>query len=217
MEREVCVMASTKINNLIISRIEQFGTEDIFVASDFADIADINTIRQVLSRQEQAGKIYRIIRGVYYYPAFSQLLNEYEAPSPHHVAMALARKYGWTIAPSGNTALNQLGLSAQVSSKWSYISDGPYNQFEFGTVELEFKHRSNKDISGLSYKTATVIQALKALGKEHIDDNTISQLQKLLTSEEKTILLQEAKQSTAWVYGFIKKICVKVGEDEKKS
>lgn len=178
-------MASKKISDQIISRIGQFKSEDIFVASDFADIADINTVWQVLARQEQNGNIQRILRGVYYRPIYSQLLKEYEAPSPHNVALALARKYGWSIAPSGNTALNQLGLSTQVTAKWSYISDGPYNEFEFGKVKLEFKHRNNKNISGLSYKTATVIQALKALGKDHIDDNVIMKLRKLLSMEEK--------------------------------
>lgn len=206
-------MASKKISDQIISRIGQFKSEDIFVASDFADIADINTVWQVLARQEQNGNIQRILRGVYYRPIYSQLLKEYEAPSPHNVALALARKYGWSIAPSGNTALNQLGLSTQVTAKWSYISDGPYNEFEFGKVKLEFKHRNNKNISGLSYKTATVIQALKALGKDHIDDNVIMKLRKLLSMEEKEKLRIEAKQSTAWVYSYIKKICTEENED----
>lgn len=206
-------MASDNISNQIISRIEKYNSEDIFVASDFADLADVNTIWQVLSRQEKSGKIQRILRGVYYRPAYSELLQEYEAPSPHHVALALARKYGWTIAPSGNTALNQLGLSTQVTAKWSYISDGPYNEFEFGKVKLEFKHRNNKDISGLSYKTATVIQALKALGKGHIDDNVILKLRKLLSSDEKEKMKAEAKQSTAWVYSYIKKICLEENEN----
>ena len=29
--------------------------------------------------------------------------------------------YHWTIAPCGNTALNLLGLSTQVTAVWSYI------------------------------------------------------------------------------------------------
>lgn len=206
-------MVREKISDQIISRIEQFSTEDVFVASDFVDIADINTIWQVLARQEKNGNIQRILRGVYYRPIFSQLLQEYEAASPHNVALALARKYGWSIAPSGNTALNQLGLSTQVTAKWSYISDGPYNEFEFGKIKLEFKHRKNKDISGLSYKTATVIQAIKALGKDYIDENAIMKLKKLLTIEEKQKLGIEAKQSTAWVYNYIKKICTEGDEN----
>lgn len=129
------------------------------------------------------------------------------APSPHHVAQALARKFNWSIAPSGATALNLLGLSTQVPAKWSYISDGPYHKFNVGKLELEFKHRSNREISGLSYKSAMVIQALRALGKENVDDITIKKLQRLLTDHEKQALLQEAQQAVAWIYNLIKKIC----------
>lgn len=197
------------INEQILERIRNMDDEAVFVSSDFTDIADINTVRQILSRKEQAGEIQRIIRGVYYCPRYSELLGEYEAPSPHHVAMAIARKFGWTIAPSGNTALNQLGLSTQVPAKWSYISDGPYKSFGFGRVELEYRHRSNKDISGLSYKTALVIQAIRALGKENIGSTEIEKISACLSEKEKEKLLTEAKQSTAWIYKYMKEICGK--------
>ncbi len=191
----------------IYERIDSMDREAVFVASDFTDIADINTVWQVLSRLEQRDKIKRILRGVYHAPRYSELLGEYEMPSPHQVALAIARNYGWTIAPSGNTALNQLGLSTQVSAKWSYISDGPYNTFEFGSIQIEFKHRSNKDISGLSPKTALVIQAIRAIGKDKVTDKDISKMKTILSTQEKKCLLLEAKQSTAWIYKYIKKIC----------
>ena len=119
----------------------------------------------------------------------------------------MARKFNWTIAPSGNTALNQLGLSTQVTAHWTYISDGPYNKFTIGNIEIDFKHRSNKEISGMSYKTALVIQALKALGKDDIDESVITKLKKQLSAEEKDNLIKEARQTTAWVYSVIRKIC----------
>ena len=43
---------------------------------------------------------------------------------------ALAHSYHCTIAPCGNTALNLLGLSTQVTAVWSYISDEPYKTYE---------------------------------------------------------------------------------------
>lgn len=197
------------INEQILERIKSMDDEAVFFSSDFTDIADINTVRQVLLRQEQAGEIRRIIRGLYYCPRYSELLQEYEAPSPHHAAMAIARKSGWTIAPSGNTALNQLGLSTQVPAKWSYISDGPYKSFEFGGVELEYTHCSNKDISRLSYKTALVIQAIKALGKEKVGSTEMQIIRDCLSEKEKEDLLREAQRSTAWIYKYIKEICEK--------
>ena len=69
------------------------------------------------------------------------------------------------------------------------------------------KRTTNKEISKLSYKTALVVQALKALGKDNIDDTIINKLKNDLTDEEKTTALLEAKAATSWIYEYIKQIC----------
>lgn len=191
----------------IIEIITQADPQSVFVASDFSHIAPINTVRQCLSRLEKSKQIERIMRGVYYQPAYSELLQEYEAPSPYHVAMAIARNFGWTIAPSGVAALNMLGLSTQVPAQWSFVSDGPYRSFSFGNISIEFKHCSSKEISGMSPQTALVIQAIKALSKENLDEYSIQRIHRILSAEERSVLLKEAKYTTAWIYETIKNIC----------
>ena len=179
----------------------------VFVAPDFADIADTATIRQGLKRLYQSGIIRRIIRGVYEKPKYSKLLDEYVAADPDAVAKALARCYHWTIAPCGNTALNLLGLSTQVTAVWSYISDGPYKTYEWNSTKLEFKHRTNKEITGLSYMTSLVIQALKTLGRINVTPEIIQTLSEKLSEDEKQACLKEATESTDWVYDTIRKMC----------
>jgi len=155
----------------------------------------------------KGGFLRRILPGVYDRPQYSEFLNEYIAPSMHQIAFALAHNYNWTISPSGDTALNQLGLSTQVVAKWSYISDGPYRAYVIENSQIEYKHRNNKEISGMSYKTAMVIQALKALGKERVNDAIIQKLRMQLTDEEKSFLLKKSQQTTVWIYSGIKQIC----------
>ena len=179
----------------------------VFVAPDFADIADTATIRQGLKRLYQSGIIRRIIRGVYEKPKYSKLLDEYVAADPDAVAKALARSYHWTIAPCGNTALNLLGLSTQVTAVWSYISDGPYKTYEWNSTKLEFKHRTNKEITGLSYMTSLVIQALKTLGRTNVTPEIMQALSEKLSEDEKQACLKEATESTDWVYDTIRKMC----------
>lgn len=179
----------------------------VFAASDFADIADTNTIRQSLYRLVNDGTLRRILRGVFEKPKYSKLLDEYVAVDPDAVAKALARSYHWTIAPCGNTALNLLGLSTQVTAVWSYISDGPYKTYEWNSTKLEFKHRTNKEITGLSYTTSLVIQALKTLGKNNVTPDVIQTLTERLSDSEKQACLKEATESTDWVYDTIRKIC----------
>jgi len=191
----------------IAERIENSEKGSMFITSDFSDIADTNAINQALFKLLKKKKIRRVIRGVYEYSEYSSFLGEYVAPSPDKVAHALARNYGWTIVPSGDTALNMLGLSTQVPAMWTYVSDGPYKEYGFDKVVLRFKHTTNKDLSKLSYKTALLIQAIKAIGKENITEKTIRKISKILSSDEKANLLSEAKYTTAWVYSIIKKIC----------
>ncbi len=179
----------------------------LFIASDFADIAGTGTVRSALYRLVQNGNLRRILNGIFEKPKFSKLLNEYVATDPDAVAKALARSYHWTIAPCGNTALNLLGLSTQVTAVWSYISDGPYKTYRWDNTKLEFKHRTNKEITGLSYMTVLVIQALKILGKENVTSKTIRVLRSRLSEDDKAAMLIEAAESTDWVYDTIRQIC----------
>jgi proline dehydrogenase len=191
----------------IRERILSAEEGSVFSTSDFADIADTNTVRSALYRLIQDGILRRILNGVYEKPKYSKLLDEYVAADPEAVANALARSYHWTIAPCGNTALNLLGLSTQVTAVWSYISDGPYKTYEWNSTKLEFKHRTNKEITGLSYMTSLVIQALKTLGRSNITPEVIQMLSEKLTDKDKQACLKEATESTDWVYDTIRQIC----------
>ena len=179
----------------------------VFATSDFADITDTATIRQSLKRLVESGTLRRILKGIFEKPKYSNLLQEYVAVDPGAVAKALARSYHWTIAPGGNTALNLLGLSTQVTAVWSYISDGPYKTYEWNTTKLEFKHRTNKEITGLSHITSLVIQALKTLGRANVTQEVIEMLSAKLSDTDKKTMLKEATESTDWVYSTMRQIC----------
>lgn len=178
----------------------------IFATSDFADIADSATVRQSLNRLVDSGILRRVFRGIFEKPKYSNLLKEYVATDPNAVANALARNYHWTIAPCGNTALNFLGLSTQVTATWSYISDGPYRIYEWDSIKIEFKHRANRKITGLSYITVLVVQALKTLGKDNITPEIIRILSDRLDSKDKVLILKESAEATDWVYDIIRYI-----------
>lgn len=185
----------------------------IFIPSDFFDITDAVKVNVSLSRLGNENLLRRILRGVYEYPEYNEFLHELVAPSPEKVTLALARNYGWTIVPCGDTALNMLGLSMQVPAVWSYVSDGTYKEYQFDKITIKFKRTTNKEISNISFKTALIIQALKALGKDNISDKVIKKISKNLSKSEIKTMLEEAKYSTAWIYETIKLIC-KRGTDE---
>ena len=193
--------------NQIRNIIAEAENGSVFVSTDFTDITDKKTVNMALLRLANEGLVKKILFGVYYKPEYNELLGETVAPSPNKVAHALARNFGWTIVPCGDTALNLLGLSTQVPSQWEYVSVGVYKEYSFDNTVIKFKRTTNKEISKLSYKTALTIQALKALGKENVSEQIICRLKKVLSEEEKEKMLTEAKSATSWVYEYIKVIC----------
>lgn len=190
----------------IVRRIEKLETGRVVIANDFLDIAGYETVRRTLNRLAEDKVIIRIMKGIYYKSKYIEVIGEYEAPSVNEVVNAVARKYNWTIAPSGNTALNLLGLSTQVPAKWTYISDGRYVSFSFGNVTIEIKCRRNGDISKMSTLSSMVIQAIKAIGKDKITMEQIYYLKKKLSDTERAELLSDSKATSAWVHDVIKEI-----------
>ena len=188
-------------------RIELAEAGTIFVTSDFTDIATLATARKYLGRQVEEKNIRRIMDGVYEKPVYSDFLKEYIPANPDAVAFAIARNFHWTIAPCGDVALNKLGLSTQVPTVWSYISDGPYRKFSWNNITLSFKHRTNREISHMSEATVLVVEALKTLGKEHVDDKIISSLRSRIPEAEKKRMLKEATGVSEWIYSVIRKVC----------
>jgi hypothetical protein len=190
------------------ARIQSAKDGSVFIPSDFFDIAEAVKINMCLNRLEETGELQRVMRGIYAKPRYSVLLNKNVPPRSDDIAKAIARNYGWTIVPCGDTALNMLGLSTQVPAVWIYISDGPYKTYKTDGMTLKFKHTDNKnEITNISYKTALVVQALKALGKGNVTDKELQIISKLLSDNEKAQMLMEAKRVTAWVYELIRKIC----------
>ena len=200
-------MSVSSSANIIKTRIMNSPDGSVFTTVDFADVIENSRVGVILSRLEEDGVIRRVMRGIYDKPVYNDFLKEYLAPSPSLVAEALARNFGWTIVPCGDTALNILGLSTQVPAAWSYVSDGAYKEYTYDNTTIKFKRTTNKEISKLSYKTALIVQALKALGKNNIDDAIINKLKNDLTDEEKATALLEAKATTSWIYEYIKQIC----------
>ena len=208
--KDVHIMPQDKIRQ-VIARIYGYKRGSVFTPKDFIDLASHETIRKALSRLTFEKTIRRLTRGVYEYPVHSKLLNAPASPDPDAIARAIARAHGWTVLPSGETALNLLGVSTQVPARWEYFSDGPTKTYRWhsgggdgGGGTLVFKHRANKEIAKLSSKTALLVQALKTLGEKNVSQSTISQLRKRLSEAERKKAVREARYATSWVYEIIK-------------
>jgi len=173
----------------------------IFFDKDFFELGSPGAVRITLKRLCDDGEIDRLTRGLYGY-SFCCCTS----PSPTELAEAIARKFGWEITPSGETALFFLGISCQMPSVMEFISTGPYRSYEIGAYELCFKHASSKNFSIQDSMGKLVVLALAALGKDKITPEIIELLQNKLTEKEKRKIISESRYVTVWIHDFLKDI-----------
>lgn len=194
------------IENKVINRVYGYGRGWAFIKNDFLDLGSAAAIDQVLSRLTKQGRIRRVMRGMYDYPKFSKLLDITLDADMDKVAQALARKFGWTIQVSGNTALNILGLSTQVPGTYVYMSDGRNCVYRLGQRELNFKKVRLKDIDLKHVESQLLVQAIKALDKRKLQAEEIRLIRKYFDEKARIKILKDARYTTSWVYEEIKRI-----------
>lgn len=195
------------INNKILFSIYGHGRGWAFCPNDFIDRFSRKQIDNVLSDLTKEGKIRRIGRGLYDYPKYSEFLKQELSPDFDQAAQALARKHNWRIQPTGDTALNLLGLSTQVPGKYTYISDGPNRSYTVGSYKLAFRKTALKESGFKHRESGIIVQALKSLGKERITPEVLDKIRKKIGTELCPQILRETKIVTSWVYDCIKDIC----------
>lgn len=163
----------------------------------------------LLSDLSAQGKIRRIAHGMYDYPKYSDFLGKELSPDIDQVARAYARKFNWRIEISGDSALNYFGLSTQVPGTYIYLSDGASKSYDIMGTTLKFKKSQLKNIGFKHSESSLIVQALNALGKEHIMDNVIKKIREQIDPKKYEKILKDTQSSTVWIYESIKVICQK--------
>ncbi|MCK4303273.1 MAG: hypothetical protein KAY24_03460 [Candidatus Eisenbacteria sp.] len=191
----------------ILSRIYGKGRGWAFSSKDFSGLGTRSAIDVALYRLHDKGTIRRVIRGVYDYPKHSKKLGRELSPDIDQAASALARKFGWRIQATGPAALNLLGLSTQVMGRLAYLSDGPDRTYAIGNQTIVFQHTTLKEAGFKLRESSLVVQALKSLGPERIDEETISRLRHSLGEDLCARVLKDTRTARGWIHDMILKIC----------
>ncbi len=196
------------IENKVIARIYGHGRGWAFSQIDFVDLGGRSTIDWVLYKLKKRETIIRVLRGVYYYPQESLLLKEQLPVEIPRIAQALARKFKWQIEPSGETALNVLGFSTQIPSKYVYITNGRSKTYQLQKRELQFKKGMLRETNFKSQESSYLVQALRALGKENLTVENLEIFRSAIDPLKYLAIKKETRNVTGWIYKAIQKICV---------
>jgi hypothetical protein len=191
----------------VIARIRGKGTGWVFTHADLADLGGRQTIDWALHSLAGKGTIRRVMRGVYDYPQTGTLIKEHLPVDMPSVAAALARKFGWKIAPSGETALNILGITNQVPASYTFISTGRSKEYKVGNRQLVFKKGMLKEADFTHAESTLLVQALRALGKGSLSHDQLERLRAAVPRGKRQRIIRDTRSVTGWVHAQIRRIC----------
>lgn len=204
---EVVDLKRDSVQRAIENKIQSDPEDSIYVPGDFSEFGNYNAVKEALSRLVEEKALVHLMRGMYKRPHFNSLLKEEMEASPADVAKALANRNRWTIIPSGDTALNYLGLTTQVPATYHFVSDGMNKEVELNNgITLYFKHVPSREITGISPKSALVIEAIKAIGKKEMSESVRHAIRNSLSEEEMDSLVREKKTSRVWIAEEIRRL-----------
>lgn len=200
------------IEKQVIARIYGNGRGWAFSRKDFSLQADAGLIDKALSRLAAKGTIRRLMRGLYDYPRFSRLLQQTLGPDMDQVAHALARKHGWNIQITGNAALNVMGISTQVPTRYTYLSDGPSKHYQVLGQQLNFQKARLTHLNLKYPQSVLLVQAIDALGEKGIADKNLQCMADYLREQsgfsprQLQALAKDTQYVTSWIQRAVQKV-----------
>lgn len=196
------------IDNKVIKRIRGWGCGSVFTPNMFLDLGSRAAIDKVLSRLSQKCTIRRLSRGLYDLPKSHPVIGKL-SPSPEVIAKAIAGRDSIKILPSGAYAANLTGLSTQVPAQIIFLTDGASRSVKIADHIIKLQRTTPKNMAVAGRISGLVIQALKHIGKNHIDGTIIQILKNKLSEDDKEQLLKDLMFAPSWIGAIFRKIAEK--------
>ena len=197
------------IANQIEKRIESKKRGTFVFSSDFVDLATPETVTKVLQRMMKAEKIIRICQGVYYYPRIDTKYGlGVIKPTTTEIALAIAKRDGVDICPTGSYALHALGLSTQVPANTVFITNGSPRKINVGRKKgILFKHSDNAhNFEYKSKEMQLVVAALKEIGEGLATDTELAAIKEIVSKVPEKQYTHDLHLAPNWIIKLLKTI-----------
>ena len=189
-------------DNALRERILTLERGAIFFPSDFEDIATDTAIRQTLSRMVKRGEIIRVSRGIYCHPRTNPALGlDVIPPSAEDIAQRIAERDKVKIIPTGDQALNQLGLSTQVPGNAVYITNGARKKINIGKGRnIVFRESNELRIFEFESKIMMLaVSAMRSIGKDKIGSDILTVIREIVGKISPETYNHDIRLAPAWV------------------
>ncbi|MCL2328541.1 MAG: DUF6088 family protein [Bacteroidetes bacterium] len=187
----------------ILTRIKKAMGALPFFADNFKSFGNTKTVSKALERLVKSGEIDRVAAGIFVRPQKDNIIGKV-MPDIEDIAKAIARRDRARIVPTGDYALNRLGLSTQVPMNIMYLTDGSARKIKIGNYTIVFNKVASKSVAAIGEISRLAIQALKTIGKENVTEREIQHIQSILQNEKPTHLEYDIRLAPAWIQEIMK-------------
>lgn len=194
----------SSVNSIIELKINRLKLGQAFFASDFKELGTSTAIRKSLSRLVESKQVERMAQGIYVKPKKDKILGKI-LPSMEEVAESLAKKEHINIKPTGQYALNKVGLSTQVPTKLIFLSTGNPKKIKIGKSTIIFKSTTAKKLAMKGQITSLLFLGLEELDLEKLSSMEITRIKEILKLEVPETLKYNLRLAPTKVSDFVVK------------
>ncbi len=191
-------------NHIIEQKISRFKPGQIFSPSDFKELGSSTAIRKALSRLVEQGYVERMGQGIYVIPKNDKVFGKV-LPSMEQLAEALAKKDHVKIKPSGQYALNKVGLSTQVPMRLVFLTSGNSKRIQIGKNAIIFKSSTAKKLSMKGDITSLLFLGLEELNLQKLSQTQMDRIIELIKQEKPENLKYNLRLAPSKVSDFVVK------------
>jgi hypothetical protein len=123
----------------------------------------------------------------------------------------LRRDDFFTQIPSLQTVLKNLQVSVEEGSKALpakviYLTDGRSRRIRLGKMDIVLKQTSPRTMATAGRLSGLLIQALRYLGKTHVNEKTVNCLKRNLPSDARKELLADLPYAPTWIGNIMRRL-----------
>jgi hypothetical protein len=190
------------INKQIESKVKRSKAGQIFLPSDFKDLGTSTAIRKTLSRLVEQKVLVRMGQGIYVVPIHDKVFGEV-LPSVEEIAAAIAKKERVKIMPTGQYALNKMGLSTQVPMKIIFLTNGTKKNITIGKSSIVFQPTTTKKLAMVGTISSLLFLGLEELDLIQLTNSEIEKIISLLKKEDAKKLKHDMKLAPSRISDFV--------------
>ncbi len=199
-----------KESETLRKRIEAMPEDSVLFRTDFPEYHP-EFVGETLSELTNEGILVKLTQGIYAKPRMSRFGAV--LPSVEKIVQAIAVRDNAEVLSSGMTALNVLGLSAQVPMNYTYLTTGSERIIKLTNRQVVLKRGVPKNFCYETRLIVLLVQALRTLKHENVGQEELQTIRTLIAQEpDKDTLAKDVDKMPAWMKRIIKPM-LKSNED----